>query len=235
MPIRIVIVDGHTLTRCGLAGLIAQHADIEIVAETGSMTEVPRIIAAVRPDVVTVDAALPDGDGLQLAQELRDRYADLGIVMVTSNGGDDALFRSLEIGASAFVAKTAPTAEVLAAIRHAAVAAPSFTAAGLGPALARRNSEDDRSGLSRRESEVLHRLGDGMSVLEIARSMFISHSTTKTYVARLYGKLGASNRAQALMTGVRCGLIQRDAYTPGLRPLNLTRHEPLSLGTDHTA
>jgi DNA-binding NarL/FixJ family response regulator len=210
MSIRVVIIDGHTLTRYGLAGLIAQQSDIELVGESGSMTEAPRVVAATRPDVVTVDDALPDGDGIQLAQDLRERHADLGIVMLTSNGGDEALFRSLETGVSAFVSKMASTAEVLAAVRHAAVAAASFTAAGLAPALARRNGEHDRSGLSPRETEVLHRLGDGMSVSEIARSMFISHSTTKTYVARLYVKLGASNRAQALMTGVRCGLIQNN-------------------------
>ena len=86
--------------------------------------------------------------------------------------GDEALFRSLETDASAFVAKTASTAEVLAAIRHAAVATSSFTAAGLPHALAWQTGEHDRSGLGPRESEG-HRLGDGMSVPEIACSMFI--------------------------------------------------------------
>jgi DNA-binding NarL/FixJ family response regulator len=211
MTIGIVTVGGHTLTRYGLAGLIAQHPDVEILAETGSVTEAPGVVAAVRPDVVTVDVTLPDGDGLQFARTLRDHNPSLGIVVLTSNAGDDVLFRSLETGASAFVAKTASMAEVLAAIRHAAVSANSFTAAGLAPALSRRDGGVDRSGLSPREREVLRRLGDGMSVPEIARSMFLSHSTAKTYVARLYLKLGASNRAQALMTGVRCGLIENGA------------------------
>jgi DNA-binding NarL/FixJ family response regulator len=214
MSIRIVIIDGHTLTRYGLTGLIAQHSDLKLVGETGSMAEAPRVVAAVQPDVVTVDAALPDGHGLQLAQELRARSASLGIVMLTSDSGDEALFRSLETGASAFVAKTASITEVLAAIRHAAMAADSFTAFGLAPALARRNGENDRSELNPREREVLHRLGAGMSIPEIARSMFLSHSTAKMYVARIYVKLGASNRAQAVMTGVRCGPIQHDAGQP---------------------
>ncbi|MDT7725575.1 MAG: hypothetical protein QOI21_2151 [Actinomycetota bacterium] len=211
MAIGIVAVGGHTLTRYGLAGLIALQPDIEILAETGSVTDASRVIAAAQPDVVTVDVTLPDGDGLQFARTLRDHYPGLGIVVLTSNTGDEVLFRSLETGASAFVAKTASTAEVLAAIRHAAVSANSFSAAGLAPALSRRAYERDQSGLSPREREVLSRLGDGMSVPEIARSMFLSHSTAKTYVARLYVKLGASNRAQALMTGVRCGLIEHGA------------------------
>ena len=193
------IVDGQTLTRYGLRELVAQHPDIEIVAECQSAAEAPAMVAAARPDVVTIDVILPDGDGLRLAREFRDRYADLGIVMLTSQQEDDVLFRALENGVSAFVAKTAPLDEVLSAIRHAAVAASSFTASGLATAIARRRTMQDRLALSPRETEVLRLLHDGLSVPAIALEMFISVSTAKTYVARLYEKLGAANRAQALM------------------------------------
>jgi DNA-binding NarL/FixJ family response regulator len=207
MPIRLAVVDGHTLTRYGLRQLISAHPDIEIVAECASAAEAPGTLAAARPDVVTVDVALPDGDGMRLARELRDRYADLGIVILTSQGQDDVLFRALETGVSAFVAKTAPVTEVLVAIRHAAVAASSFTASGLAVALSRRRVVQERLALSPREAEVLRLLRDGLSIPMIAMAMFISQSTAKTYVARLYDKLGAANRAQALMTAVHYGLI----------------------------
>jgi DNA-binding NarL/FixJ family response regulator len=207
MPIRLAVVDGHTLTRYGLRQLISAHPDIEIVAECASAADAPGTLAAARPDVVTVDVALPDGDGMRLARELRDRYADLGIVILTSQGQDDVLFRALETGVSAFVAKTAPVTEVLVAIRHAAVAASSFTASGLAVALSRRRVVQDRLALSPRETEVLRLLRDGLSIPAIALAMFISQSTAKTYVARLYDKLGAANRAQALMTAVHYGLI----------------------------
>lgn len=208
MPIRLSIVDGQTLTRYGLHELVSRHSDIEIVAECQSAAEAPDMVAATRPDVVTIDVVLPDGDGLQLARELRDRYGDLGIVMLTSVQEDDVLFRALENGASAFVAKSAPLVEVLSAIRHAAVAASSFTASGLATAVARRRATQDRLALSPRETEVLRLLHDGLSVPAIAVEMFISVSTAKTYVARLYEKLGAANRAQALMTAMHHGLIQ---------------------------
>ncbi len=207
MPIRLGIIDGHTLTRYGLRELIARHPDIEIAAECQSAAEAPRMIAAVRPEVVTLEIRLPDGDGLQLARQFRDRYADLGIVVITSQHEDDVLFRALETGVSAFVAKTAPVEEMVAAIRHAAVAASSFTASGLATALARRRTVQDRLALSPREAEVLRLLRDGLSVPAIALAMFISQSTAKTYVARLYDKLGAANRAQALMTAMHYGLI----------------------------
>jgi DNA-binding NarL/FixJ family response regulator len=157
--------------------------------------------------VVTVDVTLPDGDGLQLARDLRDSYADLGIVILTSKQEDDVLFRALETGVSAFVAKTAPVEEVLAAIRHAAVAAASFTASGLAMAFARRRAMQEHLALSPREKEVLHLLHEGLSIPAIAIELYISVSTAKTYVARLYEKLGVASRSQALMAALHHGLI----------------------------
>ena len=194
MPIRLGIVDGHTLTRYGLHELILQYSDIEIVAECTSAAEASRVIGDVWPDVVTIDVALPDSDGLQLAREFRDRQAGLGIAMLPD--------------------------EVISAIRHAAVAANSFTASGLALAIARRRAAQERLALSPRESEVLRLLRDGLSIPAISMAMFISQSTTKTYVARLYEKLGAANRSQALMTAVRHGLIDSEQHErPVLGPL----------------
>jgi DNA-binding NarL/FixJ family response regulator len=230
MTIRVAIVDGHTLTRYGLRQLVLEHTDIEIVGECCSAAEAFDLVGRVCPNVVTMDAALPDGDGMRLARDLRDRYAELGIVMLTSRGEDDLLFRALETGASAFVAKTAPVEEVLAAIRHAAVAAASFTATGLAGALSRRRTGADGVALSARELEVLRLLRDGLSVPALAAAMFISQSTAKTYVARLYDKLGAANRAQALMTAVHRGLIgyEADMAVPVL-DVDLRRAGPVHL------
>jgi DNA-binding NarL/FixJ family response regulator len=215
MHIRLAVVDGHTLIRYGLRELAAQNPEIEIVAECSSMAEAWSVLPAVQPDVVTADVTLPDGDGLQLARQLRDLRNDLGIVLLTSDAQDDVMFRALETGVSAFVPKTAPLEELLTAIRHAAVAASSFTATGLAAALTRRRAVQDQFALSGRENEVLHLLRQGMSIPAIAQAMFISHSTAKTYVARLYEKLGAANRAQALMAAVRYGLIRYEQTAPG--------------------
>ena len=214
MPIRLAIIDANTLARYGLRGLVVQHSDIEIVAECRLAADAPRMVATVQPDVVTVEATLPDGDGLRLAREFRDRYADLGIVLLTAQQEDDVLFRALETGVSAFVLKTAPVEEVLAAIRHASVAASSFTASGLAVALTRLRTVHDQLALSPREREVLGLLHDGLSIPAIALAMYISQSTAKTYVARLYNKLGAANRAQALMTAMHYGLIRYKQEVP---------------------
>jgi DNA-binding NarL/FixJ family response regulator len=211
-PITVVVVDGCTLTRYGLLRLVRADAEISIVGECGLAAEAPAQIAAALPDVVVLDVLLPDADGLRLARELRDRHPALGIVVLTSHDEDDILFRALETGVSAFVGKTAPNAEVLGAIRHAAVAAASFTATGLASALARRGQVALKPvstlALSPREQEVLSLLASGNSVPAIAASMFVSLSTAKTYVSRVYDKLGATNRANAIMAGLRLGLIK---------------------------
>jgi DNA-binding NarL/FixJ family response regulator len=211
MTIRTVVIEEHTLVRYGLAQLIEQQPDMELVGEACSGAEATHLVAAQRPDVVTLAVTLPDIDGIALARQLRDRDRELGIVVLTSRGEDDVLFRAMETGASAFVPKTAPTSEVLGAMRHAAVAASSFTATGLADAFARQRGAGTRTGLSPRERETLDLLSRGLSVPAIAGQMYVSQSTAKTYVTRLYEKLGASNRAQALMTAVHQGLIHSAA------------------------
>ncbi|HWO59911.1 MAG TPA: response regulator transcription factor [Umezawaea sp.] len=211
MGIRLLVVDGHTLHRFGLAQLIVGQPDIETVGEAGTAAACLPLVASLRPDVVTLDIALPDRNGLTLARELRARWPDLGIVVLTSVGEDDALFRAMETGVSAFILKTASTSQITTAIRHAAVAASSFTAPGLVAALDRLRVSRDHSPLSRRETDMLDKLQHGLSIPEAARAMHVSTSTAKTYVSRLYDKLGANNRSQALMAAVRLHLIESDA------------------------
>ena len=215
MSIRLMVVDGQTLTRYALRCLVETHADIEIVGECTSVRETPALVTRLAPDVVTLDATMPDGSGMTLARDLRDRFGSLGIVLLTSQCEDDVLFRALDSGLSAFVPKTAPLVEILAAIRHASVAASSFTAAGLSEALARRRRVGDGLALSPRELEVLRLLHENLSIPAIARALYVSQSTAKTYVARLYDKLDASSRAQALMTALHRGLIE---HLPAARP-----------------
>lgn len=204
---RLLIVDDHPLTRWALGRMVEEEADLALVAETGSTEEARRLVATFAPDVVTIGITLANGNGLRLARDLRDRYEAVGIVILTTRHEDDVLFRAMETGASAFVSKQAVIPEILGAIRHAAVAARSFSAAGLADALRRRQQAQEGLALSPRELQTLRLMVDGQSVPAMAASLYISLSTAKTYVARLYDKLGAANRAQAVMSAVRLGLV----------------------------
>jgi DNA-binding NarL/FixJ family response regulator len=204
--VRVVVAGQHPLLCWALRRITEDAPDLEPVGEAASPTEALNHAYALRPDVVVIDCSM--SGGWQLARDLRDRYEDLGIVIMSVDSSDDLLFRALDTGASAYLSKSASVTEVTGAIRHAAVAARSFSAAGLAQALRRRTEATEKMTLSPRERQVLALLREGHSVPEVAATIYVSLSTAKTYVARLYEKLGASNRAQALMRAVEIGLIE---------------------------
>jgi len=207
VTISIVLVDDHELIRQGLRRAFERTGDFTVVGEAGSVAEALRIVAEHTPNVVIFDVRLPDGSGLDAARKVREGNPTMGIVVLTMYAGDDQLFGALEAGASAFVPKTAPADEVVAAARHAASAPSAFTAADLAEAMKRRLAPSGPQ-LSPREGQVLRLLADGMSVAGIAKQLFVSESTAKTHISKLYEKLGAANRAQALMTALRLGLLE---------------------------
>lgn len=206
MSISVLLVDDHELIREGLRRALERETGIEVVAEAASVAEGIAMGRKAEPTVAIVDLRLPDGNGLDVVRALREQSADMGIVVLTMYAGDNQLFDALDAGASAFVPKSAPAEEIVAAARHAASAPRSFTSADLAEAMKRRTSPQGPQ-LSPREREVLQLLADGMGVSQISRQLFISDSTTKTHISKLYDKLGAGNRAQALMTALRLGLL----------------------------
>ncbi len=210
MPTRLVIADDHALIRQGLRHALSVDESVEVVGEASSAAQAATVVDATKPDVVLLDVMLGDGNGIDVARMLRERYPKMGIVILTMHGDDDHLFRALDNGASAFVLKSASSDEVLSAIRHARVAPTSFAAADLAGAM-RRRMERSKLTLTDRESEVLNLLKEGLSVSAVAKRLYISESTAKTHIAKLYNKLDASNRAHAVMNAMRLGLISDDS------------------------
>jgi DNA-binding NarL/FixJ family response regulator len=202
----VLLVDDHELIRQGLRRAFERSGDFEVVGEASSVAEGIDAVARHAPQVVILDVRLPDGSGLDAATKMRELQSDIGIVVLTMYAGDEQLFGALEAGASAFVPKDAPSDDVVAAARHAAVSPLSFTANDLAGAMRRRLSPSGPR-LSDREKDVLKLLADGLGVAQISTKLYISESTTKTHISKLYEKLGAANRAQALMTALRLGLI----------------------------
>jgi DNA-binding NarL/FixJ family response regulator len=207
---KVLLVDDHDLIRKGLRHAFERDRQFEVVGEAATAAEAVRQAGALQPDVVIMDLRLPDGSGLEAARALRKASSTMGIVVLTMYAGDDQLFGALEAGASAFVPKDAPAEDVIAAARHAAVSPRAFTASDLAGAMQRKLSPTGPQ-LSPREKEVLGLLADGLGVAAISKQLFISESTTKTHISKVYEKLGAGNRAQALMTAMRLGLIANPA------------------------
>jgi len=209
VSITVLLVDDHDLIRQGLRRAFERDGDFEIVGEAATVAEAHRLLSLVSPQVVILDVKLPDGSGVDVARAARAASPDLGIVMLTMYAGDEQLFAALEAGASAFVPKNAPSDDVVAAARHAAASPHAFTASDLADAMKRRMSPTGPQ-LSPREREVLNLLAEGLGVAQISKQLYISESTTKTHISKLYDKLGAGNRAQALMTALRLGLLKQD-------------------------
>jgi DNA-binding NarL/FixJ family response regulator len=211
MTIQVFIVDDHNLVREGIARLIDSEPDLCVKAQASSVAGGQALVTEGGADVLVVDVTMPDGSGLSLARTARSAYPELGIVVLTMHNDDDTLLEALDAGASALVLKSSSSDEVLDAIRRSASAPDAFTATGLGAALRRRDTvAAAKPVLTPRETEVLMRLVDGDSVATVAKQLYMSESTVKTHVARVYEKLGAHNRASAIMAAVRLGFVKPD-------------------------
>jgi DNA-binding NarL/FixJ family response regulator len=206
MTTSVLLVDDHELIREGLAGVIELEEDLEVVAQAATVADALALYARLTPDVVIADLQLQDGTGLDILRSIRRQSNATGVVVLTMHSGDDQIFAAMEAGASGFVGKDAPAQEVVRAARHAAVSPRSFVCSGLvGAMMRRQGSESTR--LSEREHDVLLLLAEGLGAAAIGEKLYLSESTAKSHIARIYQKLGAANRAQALVTAMRVGLL----------------------------
>lgn len=205
-PIRILLVDDHELIRSGLGAVIDLEDDMDVVGTAGSVTEAVAAYESLSPDVVVADLQLQDGTGLDIVRTIRKTSNETGVIILTMHSGDDQIFAAMQAGASGFVGKDAPSSEVIKAARHASVSPRAFVCAGLVGAMMRRASGESTS-LTEREHDVLLLLADGLGAAAIGEKLYLSESTAKSHIARIYQKLGAANRAQALVTAMRIGLL----------------------------
>jgi DNA-binding NarL/FixJ family response regulator len=210
--VKVIIIDDHTLVRAGVARLIDSEPGLSVVGEASSITEGAEMLRSTDADVMVVDVSMPGGSGLSLVRSARSADPRLGLVVLTMHNDDETLLEALDSGASALVLKSASADEVISAVRRAALAPDAFTATGLAAALRRQQTAKPR--LTPRETEVLLMLVAGASIGKTAKQLFMSESTVKTHVGRVYEKLEAHNRAEAVMAAVRLGLVRTTLPAP---------------------
>ena len=209
MTTRVLLIDDHELIRQGLARAFERDEEMTVVGQAGSVADGVAAFHELAPDVIVTDLELPDGHGLDVVRKVRESNDTVGLVVLTMHAGDDQIFAAMEAGASAFVGKDSKATEVVSAARHSAVAPRTFLCTGLSAAMMRRATAPVPPKLSAREEEVLALLADGLGTGEIAGTLFMSESTAKTHITHIYQKLGAANRAQALVAAMRLGLLDR--------------------------
>jgi two-component system response regulator DesR len=193
--IRLLLADDQALVRGALSALLGLEPDLEIVAEVGSGDAVLPAVLEHRPDVALLDVEMPGMDGIAAAAILRDRAPGTRVLIVTTFGRPGFLHRAMKSGASGFVVKDTPAAQLADAVRrvHAGLRV-------VDPALATDSLVAGESPLTVRETDVLQAARDGSSVAGIARKLNLSEGTVRNHLSAAIGKTGSTNRAEAVIT-----------------------------------
>ncbi|MEV1018987.1 response regulator transcription factor [Streptomyces sp. NPDC050264] len=222
MTIRVIIVDDQSMVRAGFAALLSAQSDIDVVGEAPDGRQGVDVSRSTHPDVVLMDVRMPEMDGLAAARELLDPPQGVvhrpKVLMLTTFDVDDYVYAALRAGASGFLLKDAPPADLISAVRVVAAGeallAPTVTKRLIEDFAKTRPARRDRSprlkSLTPRESEVLELIARGLSNQEIARKLVLAEQTVKTHIGRVLAKLGLRDRAQAVIFAYESGLI-----TPG--------------------
>jgi DNA-binding NarL/FixJ family response regulator len=201
--IRILLVEDHILMRMGLVSATRDEPDMVVVAEVDDGRKVLESFRQHRPDVVLLDLRLPGMDGVQVIKALRQEAPDARIVVLSSYGGGDDVTRAIQSGASGYVLKSMSLQHVLEAVR-----AVHLGGQYIPREIAGRIGHRIQSDMSARELEVLHLIAQGRSNKEIAAQLGIVEGTVKAHVTNIFGKLGATDRTQAITIAVKRQILQ---------------------------
>jgi DNA-binding NarL/FixJ family response regulator len=217
--ITLLIVDDHPVVRDGLRGMFATEPGFEVLGEASGGTEGVERAMRLDPDVVLMDLRMPDGGGVDAIRELTRRGARARVLVLTTYDTDSDTLPAIEAGATGYLLKDAPRAELFTAVR---AAADGRTV--LSPAVATRLVSAVRSPsapggpggetLSAREREVLRLVARGTSNRRIAAELFISEATVKTHLTHVFAKLGVGDRAAAVAAGYERGILGRAEPAP---------------------
>ena len=202
-PLTVLIIDDHESVRAGIRTALSR-AGHTCIGEASTIAEARAQIAHTNPQVIVVDLSLPDGNGLEIVSWARSISNRIGIVVLTLNSAQDYLLTVMKSGASAFVEKSAPLAELISAIEHSYKAPLSFSAQGI-PRIMKKDAL--ANALTVREIQVLEKLSDGLSSNQIGLDLFITQATVKTHLASIYRKLESKNRIQAIIEAKKHGLL----------------------------
>jgi DNA-binding NarL/FixJ family response regulator len=224
-PIRVLVCEDQELVRVGYVTIFSAQPDMEVVGEAEDGRSAVEAALRLRPDVVVMDIRMPVLDGIEATRQIAGPDAEMPakVLMVTTFNVDEYVYQALRAGASGFLLKDAPPAELVGGVRTIAqgesLLAPTVTRTLIGrfaerlrPTDTSRPARDEivRS-LTARELEVLEQLAEGLSNAEIATQLFITPETVKTYVSRILAKLGLRDRVQAVVLAFRVGLVSPEA------------------------
>lgn len=217
MTVRVVVADDQELVRAGFAAVLGTQPDFEVIAEAATGREAVGLVRSHRPDVVLMDVRMPDLDGIAATAEIcRDPHTRTRVLILTTFDLDEYVLAALRAGASGFLLKDTPRDALYAAVRTIAAGeallAPSVTRRLIERHLRLTDPPTELTSrlelLTGREREVLTHLARGLSNAGIAAKMYLGEATVRTHIGHVFAKLGARDRAQAVVFAYESGHIR---------------------------
>jgi len=207
MPIRIVVVDDHSVVRQGLRMFLSLDPELEVIGEASNGQEAIEQVKKLKPDVVLMDLLMPVMDGITATQIIRREHSDTEVIALTSVLEDAAVINAVRAGAIGYLLKDTQGDELCLAIKAAANGQVQLSPKAAERLMREIRAPESPEKLTERETEVLRQLAAGKSNKEIASEMYISETTVKTHVSNILMKLGVPSRTQAALYAVRIGLV----------------------------
>ena len=205
-PIRVALVDDHSLVRDGIKALLAVMAPLEVVGEAENGADAIEMVGRCKPDLLLVDISLKDMNGLELTRLLRSQYPSLKVLMLSMYDNNEYVSESVRAGASGYVLKNSPSREIIAAI-EAIASGGTFYSAEIAQRLIADKSTDNE--LTPRESQVLYKMAQGLNNKEMARELDISVRTVETHRLSIRRKLNIDKPAALVKYAIDHGIISR--------------------------
>jgi DNA-binding NarL/FixJ family response regulator len=206
----VVLADDHQLLRQALRHALEQDG-FTVIAEAADGEEAVRLVVEHAPDLVVMDVSMPVLDGIEATRMIHDQAPDVRVLVLTMHDEPALVVEAVDAGAVGFLTKGASMQEVIAAIRDVAagevLVSPEIAGSMLEEFHTQPPAPRPESPLTPREEEILQLVADGRSTTEVARDLFISAKTVKNHLGSIYAKLNAGDRTQAVLTGVKMGII----------------------------
>jgi DNA-binding NarL/FixJ family response regulator len=207
--VRVAIADDHRVVRVGLEQLLGTFDDVELVGSAEGGEAAVSLCAAQRPDVLLLDLAMPDLDGIQVTQRLASNAPDTKVVLFTSFSDREGIEAALDAGAIGYLLKDAEPEEIRSAIHAAARGEAPLAPKAAAALLAGRAARDRRTiDLTPRERDVLQLIVSGGSNKQVARKLGISEKTVKGHLTKLFQRIGVADRTQAALWAERNGIFR---------------------------
>ena len=212
--IRVLIADDHALVREGIRALLSRTQDIEVVAEAGGGREAIAMARASRPDVILMDIAMPDLNGIEATLQIHDTCPSTQVLILSMHSTTEHIFRALQAGARGYLLKDSAGAEVVEAVRvvHAGrrYLSHKIAASVIDDYIAERHRTSPLDSLSRRERQILQLIAEGKTSAEVGTMLFLSPKTIDTYRSRMMHKLGIGDLPSLVKFAIQHGITQLD-------------------------